>query len=25
VSQKKPKIACLFESDGTPVIYHLDY
>lgn len=25
VSTKTPKVACQFESDGTPVIYHLDY
>jgi hypothetical protein len=25
VSQKTPKVACQFDDDGTPVIYHLDY
>lgn len=25
VSSKKPKVACQFDSDGTPLIYHLDY
>ncbi len=25
VSNKTPKVACQFDSDGTPVIYHLDY
>jgi len=25
LSTKKPKVACQFDSDGTPVIYHLDY
>lgn len=24
-SNKKPKVACLFTSDGTPAIYHLDF
>lgn len=24
-SQKTPKVACQFDTDGTPLIYHLDY
>ena len=25
ISEKTPKVACQFDSDGTPMIYHLDY